>query len=263
MIFDEVIGGYFCILVDESQDESKKEQKTLIFRYVKNDGLLGEWLFDIVGVENTYALTFKKEISNILSRFNLPIQNMRGQGYDGASNMRGEWNGLQALFLKDCPYAYYVHCFADRLQLALITVAKDEPNVWQFFSHLSCIVNRVASSSKCLGELKSFHRSVVENMLASGERQSGKRANQIGTLYRARATCWSSHYESVRNLIDMYEASCVVVESLNKSTNQQIRGQADGVYKVMKSFEFIFILHLMDNILGIVNALCQALQQKT
>ncbi|XLU31147.1 hypothetical protein S245_067213, partial [Arachis hypogaea] len=30
-----------------------------------------------------------------------------GQGYDGASNMRGEWNGLQALFLKDSPQAYY------------------------------------------------------------------------------------------------------------------------------------------------------------
>ena len=36
----------------------------------------------------------------------------RGQGYDGASNMRRAWNGLKTLFLKDCPYAYYVHCFA-------------------------------------------------------------------------------------------------------------------------------------------------------
>ncbi|XP_028071505.1 zinc finger MYM-type protein 1-like [Camellia sinensis] len=196
MIFDEVVGGYFCILVDESQNESKKEQMALILRYVKNDGLLGEWFFDIMGVENTSALTLKKEISNILSRFNLPIQNMRGQGYDGASNMRGKWNGLQALFLKDCLYAYYVDCFAHCLQLALIAATKDEPNVWQFFSHLSCIVNLVASSLKCIGELKSFHRSEVENMLAS------------------------------------------VVESLKKSTNQQIRGQANGVYKDMKSYRY-------------------------
>jgi hypothetical protein len=29
--------------------------------------------------------------------------------------MRGEWNGLQALFFKDCPYAYYVHCLAHKL----------------------------------------------------------------------------------------------------------------------------------------------------
>jgi hypothetical protein len=38
-----------------------------------------------------------------------------GQGYDGASNMRGEWNGLQALFINDCPYAYYLHYLAHKL----------------------------------------------------------------------------------------------------------------------------------------------------
>ncbi|XP_028118155.1 zinc finger MYM-type protein 1-like [Camellia sinensis] len=90
MIFDEVARGYFCILVDESRDKSKKKQMALYLRYVKNDGLLGARLFDIVGVENTSALTLKKEISNILFRFNLTIQNMRGQGYDGANNIRGE-----------------------------------------------------------------------------------------------------------------------------------------------------------------------------
>jgi len=48
----------------------------------------------------------------VLSRHNLNVFNIPGQGYDGAGNMRGEWNGLQALFLTDCPYAYYVHYFA-------------------------------------------------------------------------------------------------------------------------------------------------------
>jgi len=26
--------------------------------------------------------------------------------------MHGAWNKLEALFLRDCPYVYYVHCFA-------------------------------------------------------------------------------------------------------------------------------------------------------
>ena len=68
--------------------------------------------FSIVHVSNTTSSTLKKEICDLLARYNLHILNMRGQGYDGASNMRGAWNGLQALFLKDCPYAYYVYCFA-------------------------------------------------------------------------------------------------------------------------------------------------------
>ncbi|KAL5680742.1 hypothetical protein ACJX0J_007127, partial [Zea mays] len=41
----------------------------------------------------------------------------RGKGYDGASNMRGEFNGLQKLIRDENPFAFYVHCFAHQLQL--------------------------------------------------------------------------------------------------------------------------------------------------
>ena len=112
IIYNEIGRGTFCILVDESQDEFTSEQMAFVLRYVNHDGFLSKRFFDIVGVENTLASTLKKEICEILAWYNLSIQNLRGQGCDGASNMRGEWNGLQVLFLKDCPYAYYVHCFA-------------------------------------------------------------------------------------------------------------------------------------------------------
>ncbi|XP_059629743.1 uncharacterized protein LOC132272658 [Cornus florida] len=200
----------------------------------------------------------------LFGQFNLSIQNLRGQGYDGASNIRGEWNGLQSLFLKDCPFAYYAHCFAHRLQLALVAAAKDEMNIWQFFSHLTCIVNLVASTPKRLVELKSFQMDEIARMLSTGERKSGKGVNQIGTLHRAGVPRWSSHYDFVKDLIDIYTTSCRVVESLRKGgRSQQIRGQASGIYKVMRNFEFIFILHLMNNIMGFTDTLCQALQCKS
>ncbi|XP_059669342.1 uncharacterized protein LOC132314501 [Cornus florida] len=239
MICDEIAGGKYCILVDETQDESNTEQLALVLRYVKHDGLLMECFFAIVGVENTSAVTLKDAICVILGRFDLSIQNLRGQGYDGASNMRGEWNGLQALFLKDCPFAYYVHYFAHRLQLALVAAAKDETNIWQFFSHLTCIVNLVASSPNRLAELKYFQRDEIACMLSTCERESGKRANQIGTLHRAGATRWSSHYDSVKDLIDVYNASCRVVESLrNGGQSQQIRGQASDLQLIELEHRF-------------------------
>ncbi|XVF73640.1 hypothetical protein PTKIN_Ptkin12aG0218400 [Pterospermum kingtungense] len=39
--------------------------------------------------------------------------------------------------------------------------------------------------------------------------------------------------------------------------------EAKGAYKDIKSFEFVFILHLMNNVLGISNILCQAFQMKS
>ena len=66
--------------------------------------------------------------------------------------MCGEWNGLQALFLKDCPYAYYVHCMTHRLQLALVTASREVQD-HQFFNHLVNIINIVVGSSKRNDEL--------------------------------------------------------------------------------------------------------------
>jgi len=37
--------------------------------------------------------------------------------------MRGEFNGLQKQIRDENPYAFYVHCFAHRLQLVIVSVA--------------------------------------------------------------------------------------------------------------------------------------------
>ncbi|CAL8994957.1 unnamed protein product [Prunus brigantina] len=107
--------GKFCILVDEVLDESKKEQMAIILRFVGRDGFIREQFFEIISVHGTNSSTLKTEICKVLGKHTLLVKNMLGQGYDGASNMRGQWNGLQALFLNDYPYAYYIHCFAHRL----------------------------------------------------------------------------------------------------------------------------------------------------
>ena len=66
----------------------------LVLRFVDKNGILRERFFDLVHVRDTTSLTLKKELYIVLSRNSLNIQNIRGQGYDGASNMSGEWNGL-------------------------------------------------------------------------------------------------------------------------------------------------------------------------
>ena len=54
------------------------------------------------------ALTLKKVICFVLSNYCLDVLDSRGQEYDDASNMRTKWNGLEALIMRDCPYAYFV-----------------------------------------------------------------------------------------------------------------------------------------------------------
>ncbi|XP_059429354.1 uncharacterized protein LOC132163185 [Corylus avellana] len=260
----EIGDAKFCILVDEARDESKREQMAIILRFVDKDGFIRERFFHIVHVKDTSASTLKKEICVVLSRYNLQIENIRGQGYDGASNMRGEWNGLQALFVRDCPYAYYVHCMAHKLQLALVATSREAKRIHQFFIQLASIINIVGGSSKRHDDLQSIHAVELENLVASNAIETGRGINQIDTLQRPGDTRWSSHYQSVCSMIRMYGATCSVINKIsNEGVNYSQRGDAEAAYMILTSFEFILILHLMKEIMGLTNMLCQSLQQKS
>ncbi|XP_065635636.1 uncharacterized protein LOC136070129 [Quercus suber] len=234
----------------------------IILRFVDKNGFIKKRFFHVVHVRDTTALTLKKEICAIISRYNIHIENIRGQGYDGASNMLGEWNGLQALFLKKCPYAYYVHCMAHRLQLDLVTSSREVKVVHQFFDHLTNIINIVVGSSKRNDELQYAQKEQIENMIASNEIEIGRGANQIGTLQRAGDTCWRSHFQFIYSLIKMFDATCKVINTISEErANYKQRGDAEGAYQVLTSFEFVLVLHMIKEIMGITNILCQTLQQ--
>ncbi|KAG8500793.1 hypothetical protein CXB51_002976 [Gossypium anomalum] len=49
-------------------------------------------------IKDTTSLALEKTICELLLHHCLNVDDIRGQGYNGASNMHGEWNGLQALF---------------------------------------------------------------------------------------------------------------------------------------------------------------------
>jgi hypothetical protein len=116
---EEIGDAKFSIIIDETCDVSKREQMAIVLRFIDAEGVLPERFFDLIHVKNTKSLTLKAEISYALSIHGFDLQNLQGQGYDSASNMRGQLNGLQALFLKDRSYAYYVDCYAHHLHLAL------------------------------------------------------------------------------------------------------------------------------------------------
>jgi hypothetical protein len=113
----------------------------IVLRFVDKYSFIQESFFDLVHVKDTLALILYNGISYVLFRYRFDIQTIRGQGYDGASNMRSELNGLQVLFLNDCPYAYYVYCFVHRLQLALIAAFRVVGYVHEFFTNVNFIVN--------------------------------------------------------------------------------------------------------------------------
>lgn len=50
-----------------------------------------------------------------------------------------------ALIIKECPYAYYVHCFAHQFELALVSTSKKVAEVHKFFKNFNNVVNVISS----------------------------------------------------------------------------------------------------------------------
>ncbi|CAN1755941.1 Zinc finger MYM-type protein 1 [Linum perenne] len=256
-IREDIGDSCFSILVDEAADAAGREQMSIILRFVNSRGIVTERFFSLRSVPETSAKTLKQEICDVLSEYNLQVDKLRGQGYDGAINMSGQFNGLRALFLKDCPYAYFVHCFAHRLQLALVTSTK-------FFSLLDCIINVVKSSPKRIRELQTIHKRDLDGMLDTGEIQSGQGSNQMTSLKRSGPTRWGSHYHSILSIITMFNATCEVLKDVSTNcTEGPSRAQARGASKNIGTFEFAFNLHMMKAIMEMTNFLCQTFQQES
>ncbi|QHN87193.1 Zinc finger MYM-type protein [Arachis hypogaea] len=98
--------------------------------------------------------------------------------------------------------------------------------------------------------------------LQSGEISSGRGLNQEIAVKRAGDTRWGSHYGTILRLISLFPSVVNVLEYVEEDgNNSEQRAEACHLLNVIQSFEFIFNLHLMKNILGVTNELSQALQR--
>ncbi|XP_074314652.1 uncharacterized protein LOC141649882 [Silene latifolia] len=200
VIFEELGDDFFAILVDESSDVSYKEQMAIILRFVNKEGILVEHFVGITHVTNTSAISLKSAIDELFDEYKLSLSRVRGQGYDGASNMRGQFGGLKALIQKDNSSAHYIHCFAHQLQLTLVATAKGHVDVVWFFDLVYDVVNVIGSSCKRRGVFRELRAIRIAQAISNGEIEMGKGLNQELGIKRSGDTRWGSHYRSVLNL---------------------------------------------------------------
>ncbi|XP_071726854.1 uncharacterized protein [Rutidosis leptorrhynchoides] len=103
----------------------------------------------------------------------------------------------------------------------------------------------------------------VEKEIGSCIIETRRGLNQELSLMRPGDTRWNSHYKTLSRLIEMFPSILKVLEYVKEEgTNGSSQNQAHGLLKYLKSFDFVFYLHLMFHILGFTNILSQALQRK-
>ncbi|XP_075091755.1 uncharacterized protein LOC142171930 [Nicotiana tabacum] len=224
-IVEDLNGDYFGILVDESKDVSHKEQMALVLRYVNKEEKLIERFLSIVHVKKTTSSSLQKVIYDLLLEHSLSPSQIRGQGYDGASNMQGEINGLKILILKDNPSAYFL-----------------------------------LSVGICYERIR---QKKLEELQVLDEVRTGSGLNQELGLQRPGDPQWSSHFKTMDNFIALFLSIINVLEFLaSEGANNLERSVAKSLVNDIRSFEFVRMMHLMLKLLAITNDLNIALQRK-
>ena len=109
---------FYTIMVDETTDCSNKEQVVLVLRWVDCDFNVHEDFIGLYNVPSISANVLTSVIKDALQRLNLCISKVRGQCYDGASNMSGIKSGVAKQILDEEKRAIFTHCYGHALNLA-------------------------------------------------------------------------------------------------------------------------------------------------
>ncbi|PUZ62401.1 hypothetical protein GQ55_4G354500 [Panicum hallii var. hallii] len=263
VIMDEIRGRHFSVLIDESRDVSIKEQMAIILRFVNDEGKVVERFLGLKHIEKYTSAALKEALVDKLSSHKLSISMLRGQGYVGASNMRGEFNGARILIQDINPYAFYVHCFAHQLQLVVVAVSTPTPTIADLFNYVPLRVNTVGASCMRKDALLAKHHDVLLEKSENGEITTGRGMDQESSLARPGDTRLGSHLKTLLRILVMWEAILEVLEIVKKdSIKSTCNGEAFGLIGKMESFDFVFIMHLMIELLSITDSLSNALQRK-
>ena len=261
VILEDIENRKFSLLVDEARDSSIKEQMALVIRYVNNNGEIIERFLALVHVTDTTAKSLKEGIDSVFAKHALSLSRLRGQGYDGASNMRGEYNGLKTLILNENRSAKYIHCFAHQLQLVVVNVTKQHGAISDFFTIVTMIVNTCGTSCKRRDKLRQAEHEKIVKSLEREEIKSGRGLNQEMSLRRPGDTGWGSHFTTLLRLKGMWSSVIEVLENVYEDgTNPDNKGISKTLSMRLGSYDFVFILHLMIELLGSTNDLSKVLQ---
>jgi hypothetical protein len=234
-IVDDISSApFFSIITDTTQDVSKVDQLSQIFRYTKvavdDNGSpiaieICESFLGFYANTDQSAAGISRQIVEITESKGLSLDKCRGQGYDGARTMSGIYSGVQKRIQAIQPKTVYVHCAAHNLNLVINDAVSKNQEMASFFTTLEELYVFFGHSIRRWDLLTSF----------TGESEV--------TLKRLNPTRWAGRLVSVMAMklrfADVMKAlSHIILLNVNKDE----REEAARLQKKLERFEFVLLI---------------------
>jgi hypothetical protein len=144
-----------------------------------------------------------------------------------------------------------------------VAVAKENLDCAWFFDQIRFLLTLIGNSCKKTHMLRVAQAQRIVEELELDATESGKGQNQEMDLSRPRDTRWGSHYKTVMRVLSLYPSIRKVITRVGKDSSQGAEcAQAQTMSTIFKSFEFVFMAHLMRTVLGYTTDLNHALQKR-
>ena len=194
---------WFSIIIGEATDVVHNEQMSVSVRWVDNCYDVYERTLGLIQLPNTAAETIFRATKDVLIRCALPINQCRGQAYDGAANMSDIRKGVQALLKKEVQQALYVHCLTHSLNLCLKDVTNNCELIRDVMSFIYELAQLFKLSPKRLTLFNSLTNEVRINI--------GEVTPNLRMLYPTR---WTVRHTSIASILKNYSIIQSVLEEI-------------------------------------------------
>ncbi|KAL4098359.1 hypothetical protein QTP88_022988 [Uroleucon formosanum] len=224
-----------------------------------------ERLLSLVVCSDSSGLALFNLLCNILQSLSLSLTDVIGCSFDGAANMKGAYNGLQAHMKNSNPLIVYTHCLAHVLNLTMEDSTKKIVEAENLFGLVEQTAVFLSDSYKRMEVWKSV----------TGKNHSGH--NKLYILQKICTTRWWSKEKALSSIIDkefttktdlLKESKLItllqfLIEINNGNFNSSTKFMARTLIEKWSLFRTILISFVLLDIYSITTPVSIYLQSKS
>ncbi|KAJ4946594.1 hypothetical protein JOQ06_024258, partial [Pogonophryne albipinna] len=151
---------------------------------------------------------------DVMTRLQLPLSQLRGQTYDGAANMTGRLQGVQAILRKEQPLAVYCHCGPHCVNLITQAACGASPLVRDAMG----LVHELGGFFNQSGKFKLIFQNIAKS-------EHGSTFTSLKPLCPTR---WTVRTPAIRSVLKQYESVLMALEEMASCSSPETSAKANA-----------------------------------